>query len=992
LWARITADDEELVMPPPSSHKKLTSDQIDLLRRWIEQGASYQNHWSFEPPVAREIPPSDPAFSNPIDAFINAELRQRGWSLAESADKTHLIRRVAFTLTGLPPTAEQTVAYLEDNSPDAYEKMVDRFLASPHFGEEMARHWLDLARYGDTHGLHLDNERQMWAYRDWVVNAFNRNLPFDQFTIEQLAGDLLPNPTMDQLVATGFNRCNVTTSEGGAIDAEFYYRYAVDRTSTTVQTWMGLTAGCAVCHDHKFDPISAKEFYSLYAFFNSSADPAMDGNALLTNPILKLATPEHEQKLAEFDRTLQSQQQAVETQAAQVKYVDPATLEPPLPATTSEHIWLDDAFPEQGRTSGSPGHPTQFVGSEAGVPVFSGERVLKRTDAGLTQDVWEQAATPLAIPNQGKIFVEVWLDPKNPPTAIMLQFHKSGWLHRAVWGDVDAIQWGEKNTTQRAAMGPLPELGQWVHLEFPVDRVGLVAGDAITGFALTQFGGTVYWDRLGVAGISDPANDPSRSFVAWWRAAKTQPPPGLPGELKSILDRGPPESKTGLQESPAGESVSPDVGGAQLAGDLPVANDTPPVVSAPVWDEDALRLQRFYLQYVCADTKPQFAPLLQAIQKTKEERQAFDQSIPRTFIYRESERPRESFVMLRGQYNQPGDKVTPDVPAVFPRLMAIDKAQPNRLDLARWLVSDENPLTARVIVNRYWQQVFGMGLVKTSGDFGSQGETPSHPELLDWLAVHFRGTGWDLKSLLRLMLTSQTFRQHSRVDPVRYAADPENRWLARGPRMRLSAEQIRDNALFVSGLMSLKMGGPGVRPYQPANVWEPVGYIDSNTRNYRQDNGEALYRRSLYTFFKRTAPPPFMANFDAPNREQSCTVRERSNTPLQALQLMNDVQHIEAARVWAERVMEQQEASFADKVQWMYRQLLSRTAQDREITILKQQWQTHLERYQTREADARQLISQGERPPRADLNVAELAAWTMLANTLFNLDETLNRN
>lgn len=983
LWLRIIATDDDSKMPPPSSHKQLTDAQRDTLKRWIEQGAPYQNHWSFEPPVLRAIPETNPPQSHPIDSFVAARLATRGWQMAPEADKHQLIRRVAFTLTGLTPTPEQVAEYLNDSSPDAYERMVDRFLASPHYGEEMAQHWLDLARYGDTHGLHLDNERQMWAYRDWVVNSFNRNLPFDQFTIEQLAGDLLPNPSMDQLVATGFNRCNVTTSEGGAIDAEFHYRYAVDRTSTAVQTWMGMTAGCAVCHDHKFDPISQKEFYSLYAFFNTGADPAMDGNALLTNPILKLATPEHEQRLAEFDRSLNEQQQSLEQRVAEIHYVDPASLNPPPAKSTSEQIWLDDAFPEQGRHYASPGQTPQFVAADSGEPVFQGARALKRSDTGLAQDVWEQATTPLLIPSQAKIFAEVWLDPANPPKTIMLQFFKNGWLHRAVWGDIDAIDWGEKNTTQRASLGGLPETGRWVHLEFPVESVGLNSGDAITGFALTQFGGTVYWDRLGVAGTSDPATDPARSFLAWWRAAKQSPPAGLPGDLKPILDRGPPAAESTSEPS---ASESPNEASAESTA----ANATTTATSTR--DEEVLRLRRFYLQNVCVDTKPQFEPLLSAIQKTKDEKQAFDQSIPRTFIYKESDRPRESFVMLRGQYNSPGEKVTPDVPSVFPKLQPADPQRPTRMDLAKWFISAENPLTARVTVNRYWQQVFGMGLVKSSGDFGSQGDTPSHPELLDFLAIQFRDSGWDVKGLLRLMLTSKTFRQHARVDADRYAADPENRLWGRGPRMRLSAEQIRDNALFVSGLMSLKMGGPGVKPYQPPNVWEPVGYIDSNTRNYRQDKGEALYRRSLYTFFKRTVPPPFMVNFDAPNREQICTIRERSNTPLQALQLMNDVQHIEAARNWAATVMQLPDFDFTARVQRMFNQLLARPATVAEVEILRRQWQSHLDRYQQRPEDAGQLVSQGESPIHDQLPKAEWAAWTMVANTLFNLDETLNRN
>ena len=954
IWQRITESDVDLRMPPAESHKQLSAAQIELIKTWIEQGATYQKHWAYEAPQPVTIPEVPAARSNPVDAFVDVRLQQLGWQRAPQADRRTLVRRVAFALTGLPPTVAETETFLRDRSPDAYERMVERYLASPHFGEEMARHWLDLVRYADTHGLHLDNERQTWAYRDWVVDAFNRNQPFDQFTVEQLAGDLLPTPTLEQLIATGYNRCNVTTSEGGSIDAELTYRYAVDRASTTIATWMGLTGGCAVCHDHKFDPISQREFYSMYAFFNSAADPAMDGNALLTQPVLKLERPEHAARLAEWDQQIAVQQRALDAQTAALVYHDPANADPPPPATPVELLWLDDEFPPGGQLQANPGAPTRFVTVSDGGQVYSGERALQRTDGGLAQDVWDRATSPLVLPAQAVIFAYVWLDPTNPPQTLMLQFHKDGWKHRAVWGDYDAIPWGAAQTTERVQIGSLPTCGEWVRLEVPAETVGLQAGDRLTGFALTQFGGNVFWDKVGVLGTENPAQDTTRSFLAWWRANSGKDVPGLAADLKAIAQDGP-------DANPA--------------------------------DADRQRLQNYYLQTICLETQPQLAEPLGVLNKLKAEREAYYNAIPSTFIFRDLPQPRESFVMLRGAYDKPGEKVEPNVPAILPPLQKANPDAPaNRLDLARWLVAPDHPLTARVAVNRFWQQFFGVGLVKSSSDFGSQGEPPSHPELLDWLAVHFRESGWDVKGLVRLLVTSETFRQTSQVGEEGYARDPDNRWLARGPRMRLDAEQIRDNALFVSGLIQLEMGGPGVKPYQPPNIWEPVGFVGSNTRSYTQDHGPALYRRSLYTFFKRTAPPPFLVNFDAPNREQSCTRRERSNTPLQALQLMNDVQHVEAARHLAERILSEGGADGPARIAWTYRRVLARDPAPEELAVIDEQLAKHLARYRAAPEDAEKLLALGEAKRNATLDPAELAAYTLVANMLLNLDETLNRN
>jgi hypothetical protein len=772
MIARIFRDSPDEMMPPPASHKSLTPAQKELLKKWIAEGAVYQKHWSFEPPVKAAVPKNGQF--NPIDSLIVGRLEKENLKISPEADRPTLIRRVAFALTGLPPTIAEVDLFLADTRPNAYEAMVDRYLGSKHFGEEMARHWLDVARYADTHGLHLDNERQMWLYRDWVVKAFNANMPFDRFTVEQLAGDLLPDATPDQIIATGFNRCNVTTGEGGSIEPEWVFRNAVDRTSTMMQAWMGLTGGCAVCHDHKFDPLSAKEFYSLYAFFYSAAGPPLDGNLPLTEPALKTPTLVQEKQLADLAE-----------QIAKVK------------------VELADK---------------------------------KRT--------------------------VVYQEPDEEKKSV----------------------------------------------------------------------------------------DPAHSFQAWLNAKSGQENKDVPPAINNLL-------KLAAKRTPANRAT----------------------------------LRNYFIEFVCVDTKTAFEPLNKQLTALTKERDAVNSAVVGSIVFKDLQQPRMSTVMMRGQYDKAGDKVDPDTPAVLPPMK---KAGPRatRLDLANWLISPEHPMTARVTVNRFWQQFFGTGLVKSSDDFGTQGQLPSHPELLDDLAVWFRENNWDVKALTRLMVTSATFRQSSKATPELLKRDPDNRLYARGPRFRLDAEQIRDNALFVSGLMNPQMGGRGVRPYQPPRIWEPVAFVGSNTMNYVPDKGAANYRRSIYVFFKRTAPPPFMANFDAPNRESLCSRRERSNTPLQALQLMNDVQHVEAARALAERLITQGGASAAERIRFGYRTVLSRLPDASEAALVEKALSHFLNRFANDVDAAKYLIGVGESAPRRGLPPQEVAAYTMIANLLLNLDEALTRN
>ncbi len=950
-WLRIISDDPDEVMPPPKHHGKLTGEEKDIIRRWIEGGAEFQRHWSFLPPVKPEVPPRVGPGSE-IDAFVQEKLSEEGLSPAEEAPRATLIRRVTLDLTGLPPTPSEVDRFLRDDSEKAYERLVDELLSRDTYGEHMARYWLDLARYGDTHGLHLDNERSMWPYRDWVIRAFNQNISFADFTRWQLAGDLVPEPSRDQLIASGFNRCNVTTSEGGSIKEEWIYRYAVDRTATAVEVWMGLTASCAVCHDHKFDPLSMKDFYSMYAFFHSAADPAMDGNKIDTPPILKLTSAEDEERLAKLGAQIAEVDARIDRVIAETEYVDPATLENPPPRKTVEKAWFDEAFPS-GAKPRTNGHPLRYVTAEDG-RVFRGDRALQRTaSAEVAQDFFSGGAK-FTVPRNANIFVHCWLDPENPPEAIMLQFHDGGWKHRAVWGDPEKIPFGKPGTTQKVHLGDLPRAGEWVRLEFPARQLGLKQDQTVDGFAFTQFGGTVTWDYLGVATTTNPATDPDWSWQVW----KNQPE----GERRRDL---------------------PDALGRGLQGRKP-----------ETWSKKEYReVFDHWLRTRFQGVREKLEPLENEKAPLLAEKSKIEEEVPITMIMADLPEARESFVMERGQYDNPGERVSRDVPSFLPPLPAKpDDRDYNRLDFAEWLVDGGHPLTARVAVNRFWQQFFGTGLVETSADFGSQGTPPSHPELLDWLAVQFVEDGWDIKHLVRRIVTSHAYRQSTRVTPELLDQDPNNRLISRGPRFRLDAEVIRDQALYISGLLVDRIGGKGINPYQPPNIWEPVGFGNSNTRYYKQGTGDDLYRRSIYTFIKRTAPPPFMSTFDAPNREQSCSVRGVSNTPLQALQLMNDIQHVEAARHLAQRAWHEAGPSDDDRIRWTWQMVTARLPEPEELRIAANALAQHRNRYASDDEAARALISYGESPVDKSIPPVELAAHTLLANLILNLDETVNKN
>lgn len=948
LFKRITSGDPATKMPPPDSGKVLTPEQAAILKRWIDQGAEYKAHWSFVPPI-KIMPPASPEHSavihNPIDQFVVAKLTREGLKPSPRADLVTLIRRLTLDLTGLPPTPQEVDDFLADTSPQAYEKLVDRLLKSSRYGEHMARYWLDAARYGDTHGLHLDNERSMWPYRDWVVKAFNENLPFDRFVVEQLAGDLLPNATLDQLIASGFNRCNVTTSEGGSIDEEVRVRYAVDRTETMSTVFLGLTLGCAVCHNHKFDPVTQKEFYQLYAFFNSAADAAMDGNALSPPPIKKLVKSQDEEKLKAFDAQVADLQRQIAEKTAGIQYTDPLNGQPAPSAEPKEYVWIEDAAPPGAQLQGDT--EWKFITKSEG-PVYQGEKATMRKAGGLSQHFFTGASPGLVVGEGDKLFAYVYLDPNDPPKEVMLQWNDGSWDHRCYWGE-DVIPWGNANSPARLPVGPLPDKGAWVRLEVEAAKVGLNPGAVIQGWAFTQHGGTVYWDHAGIVTRTPQAGEGFKSLVAWEAFEKSQAKSAVPGNVKETL-------KVELEKR----------------------------------NDDQKKVVRdYFLQYVYPETQAAFADLRKQVEEVNKQKAGYEAAIPVSLVMADMPSARETFVLIRGAYDKPGEKVTADVPAILPRLP--ENAPKNRLGLAQWLTDPNHPLMSRVTVNRFWQQYFGTGFVKTAEDFGSQGSWPTHPELLDWLARDFIESGWDVKRMQKMIVMSATYQQASKVSQELVARDPENQLLARGPRFRLDAEVLRDSAFFVSGLLVERAGGKSVKPNQPKGIWESVAFQGSNTQNYAPDGGDANYRRTLYTFWKRTAPPPGLMTFDAPSREACVVRRSRTNTPLQALALMNDEPYIESARRLAERAMASDSADLAGKINLAFRLATCRKPTADEAAVLLDTYQAHLANYQQNNAAAEALVNIGETKRNASLDVPQLASMTLVCNLILNLDETVTK-
>jgi mono/diheme cytochrome c family protein len=952
LVFRIESDDAELQMPPKKSGKPLSPDQVAVLRRWVSEGAPWSTHWAFEPPQR----PALPAVKNagwavtPIDRFILARLDSEGLTPACEADKTALIRRVTLDLTGLPPTLDELDAFSADSSPRAYERLVDRLLDSSRYGEHMARFWLDAARYGDTHGLHLDNYREAWPYRDWVVRAFNGNKPFDRFVVEQLAGDLLPHATLDQVIATGFNRCHVSTNEGGSIEEEVYVRNIVDQVDTNGTVFLGLTTGCARCHDHKYDPIRMKDYYQLFAFFNNIDGSPMDGNGARWAPVAKVPTPEQARALAAAAEPVARLREAIaKTVALAVAAYDvKADCGRPQAPRTVEFVWVDDALPS-GATPRGDG-PWDWVGGPDH-PVQSGSKALRNRARGLDQRFFDDSRRKLKIGDGDKFFGYVYIDAHNPPKELMFQWHTRGnWTHRAYWG-ANVIDFGTDGTPERLRMGDLPPAGRWTRLEVPVAKLKLPQGEEVEGWAFTQFDGTVYWDKAGLVTEIPQDGQLFDSFADWVQAHRARRAAGLPENLKNIV----------LVDQPKRS------------------------------DAQVKELLTYFIEHAYARTAGGVESLRAELDRAERKRKEIDDQIMTTLVFREKAgEPKPAFMLKRGEYDQQGEKVGRAVPAFLPPLPP--GAPVDRLGLAEWLIAPNQPLTARVAVNRLWQQVFGTGIVKTAEDFGAQGEPPSHPELLDWLAVQFREDGWDVKRFMKRLVMSAAYRQSSRVTPQSLAKDPDNRLYARGPRFRLDAEMLRDQALFTSGLMVERQSGPAVKPPQPAGLWEAVAYTDSNTAHFEADTGvQKVHRRSFYTFWKRTSPPPQMTTFDAPSREACQVRRERTNTPLQALLLMNEPQYIEAARALAERTLREAGHTTDDRLTFMFRLVTSRSPDAKDLHELRSALSDLLAHYGKESQAAGKLVSPSEPTAEPLERRSELAAWTMIGNVILNLDEVITK-
>jgi cytochrome c553 len=901
LVRRIASADKSRRMPPAyMGHDPLPTRDIAALREWVRQGAKWEPHWSLIPPRR------DPGAT--IDSLVRARLARQGMALSPEADKRTLARRVTLDLTGLPPTPSEVDAFVADDSVGAYQRLVDRLLDSSRYGERMAIRWLEAARYADTNGYQSDGVRTMWPWRDWVVAAFRRNMPFNQFTVEQIAGDLLPGATLEQRIATAFHRNHRTSAEGGIVDEEFRVEYVADRAETTATVWLGMTMGCARCHDHKYDPITQRDFYRLFAFFNSVPEKGFVYNFGNEPPFIAAPDPPQRRRLAELDTVLatardrwQSLQPAVD--AARAQWVPPSAWAP------SEGLVLDHRLDDPA----FDGKRVVDLGDEKGKfnhrdPLTLAVRVNAASPKGAiltrAEDYWEGTGYGLYL-----------VDGR-------LRFH---FVFR--WTDL-----GMRVETR----DPLP-LNQWHDVAVTYDGSMLAAGAHI------------YVD-------------------------------GREWPLKVLFDQHlwPISHKAPLRVGAGGGlGFEGRVSSARVYSRALSSDE----VAAIAGSGQAIARLAFLESHL----PPELADARKAMLDAQAARDKFHQSLPTVMVMEDRADPRDTFVLRRGAYDAPGEKVAAAVPAVLGQLPA--GAKPNRLALARWLVSRDNPLTARVTVNRFWQTLFGSGLVRTVEDFGSQGEWPVHQDVLDWLAVDFLESGWDVKRLIKTIVTSDVYRQSSRVTPDLLARDPENRLLARAPRLRLSAEMIRDQALAISGLLVDRVGGPPVKPYQPPGLWQEL----AGGSGYSAGKGDDLYRRSLYTYWRRTIAPPAMVTFDSPTRE-TCIVREsRTNTPLQALNLMNDTTFVEAARKFAERIVRDGGATADERIGHAFRLALGRGPRPEELAVLSATLARFSSRYAADPKAAEQLLGQGESPRDAALAPAEVAAYTGLASLVLNLDETVTK-
>ena len=939
LIDRITSDDPDYQMPPPDSQKRpFTPTQVALVKRWIDQGAEYQPHWAFVPPTRPQLPATRLKAwqTNAIDRFVLAKLDEQGWQPAAKADRRTLLRRAALDLTGLPPSRDQLEAFLQDETPRAWSNALDRLLASPAYGEHRTRYWLDAARYADTNGYQYDFQRDQWVWRDWVINAFNTNQPFDQFTIEQLAGDLLPNATPQQRLATGFNRNHPITVEGGIIDEEYRVEYVLDRTTTAGAVWLGMTTGCARCHDHKYDPLSQKEFFQFSAYFNQVPERGMNG----FDPRERIPSP-----------LGQAERQAIEQRVASTRRTFRQAMRqwnPDLEAMGNRFLAILDegwlvAKPSSVRSQGGatseilPDNSVRITGKNPAKDVYEielptpsgpihGIRLTALPDKSTSTGGPGRSSNGNFVLSEITVEVSSKLQPENFQTVTLssaqADYSQAGYnISRAIDGKIDNSGW--------AVNGDPKQLQEPINAHFVADNATIATGSGKLRVKL-HFQGNYANHQFG------------RFELALVTAAEL--PAALPVAI--VL-------KTAKAKRTAAEQLAVE----RLA------------VS----------------QYGPDDVKQSLRQYSAAL----EQEQVALAAVPETMIMRDVQKPRGAYVLDRGEYDKRGEHVQPGTPAALPPLP--EQYPANRLGFAKWLTMPNNPLTSRVTVNRFWIELFGIGLVDTPEDFGLQSSLPSHPELLDWLAVEFVESGWDIKQLLKTIMMSQTYQQDSSITPDSFARDPLNRFLARGPRLRLDAETIRDVSLSVSGLLNSKVGGPSVFPYHPQGLWLEVNNRPGFSSSYKQDAGDKLYRRSVYTFWKRTVPPPSMAVFDAPTREYCQVRRSRTNTPLQAFVLLHDPQFIEAARALAQRMLVEGGKTPEEQIRFGFESAVGRQPTEQELRLLRQTYAERLAVYSESPQKAKRLLSVGDSPRDTNLPVVKHAAMTSVARLLMNLSEFITK-
>jgi len=963
VW-RIEANDETERMPPKSLGRSLATEEIELLKRWIEQGAEWKAHWSFLPPVSPPFPiVTNPGWSrNPLDRFVLARLDAERLQPSPEPSKEQLIRRLTFDLTGLPPTLAEIDAFLADSAPDAYEHLVDRLLASPRFGERMAVDWLDLSRYADTYGYQADVYRAMWPWRDWVVQAFNANLPFDQFITWQLAGDLLPRPARSQVLATAFNRHHRQTNEGGSIEEEFRVEYVADRTNTFATAFLGLTLECARCHSHKYDPITQKEYYQLFGFFNSIDESGLYShftNAVPT-PTLRLTSPQQDRAIAAIEEQITSAVAELDRSREHCRPAFEAWLksprhEPIVSGLIGDYP-LDDLTGAQVVNRVDPRKPGQTSDGPELVPGRFGKAVRLSGENNLT--------LPLGNFDRFQPFsLSLWIKTPDFKDRAVIIHRSMSWTDAGSRGyqlliedgklSAGLIHFWPGNAIGIQACEPVP-LNQWIHAVITYDGSSQAAGFMlyVDGHRASS---EVVRDHL-TKNITGGGND---HLTVGQRFRDRGFKNGLVDEVK-VFDR----ALTPLEVAQLGD-------GTTLTRALSRA-------PAQLTERERADLLAYYLATVDAEYQSRSA----ALKDLRQKQSALVDPMPEIMVMSELPRPRPAYLLKRGAYDAPAERVEPGTPASLP---PFESSWPrNRLGLARWLTAREHPLTARVAVNRWWQAFFGRGIVATPEDFGSQGQLPSHPELLDWLARRLLDSGWDVKGLLRLIMTSATYRQSSFASADLLAKDPDNVLLARGPRFRLPAEMIRDGALAVSRLLAGSIGGPPVKPYQPPGLWE-----EKSGLAYERDIGPGSHRRSLYSFWKRTSPPPAMLTFDATTREFCAVKRQTTATPLQALVLLNDPQFVEAARALAQRASTERRGNLADQITFIVRTLISRRPSPRELATLEALYREQYEEFRGGRSDAWKLLHVGDDPVDPAVDQAKCAALTVVAQALINYDETV---